>query len=56
MNKWKVFKLNGEELCAYTLFGEFNGEEEATIELLAAENNCSMVDIDVSIVNKNNWR
>lgn len=47
--KYKVFKLNGKELCAYTLRGTFAGEEEATKELLAYENNCQATDISVSI-------
>lgn len=32
---WKVFEHNGKELFAYTLFGEGEDEEEATIALLA---------------------
>lgn len=28
---WKVFEHNGKELFAYTLFGEGEDEEEATI-------------------------
>jgi hypothetical protein len=37
---WKVFynQMTGEELSAYTLRGTFQGEEEATRELLAYEN------------------
>ena len=37
---WKVFfnSETGEELIAYTLRGTFQGEEEATRELLAYEN------------------
>ena len=46
---YKVFKLKGKELCAYTLRGTFPGEEEATKELLAGENNCKPSDISVSI-------
>lgn len=52
--KYKVFKLKGKELCAYTLRGTFPGEEEATKELLAGENNCKPSDISVSIAVKNN--
>lgn len=39
MEKWKVFrdKDTGEELAAYTIRGTFEGEEKATIELLAGE-------------------
>lgn len=36
--RWKVFTYNGKEIFAYTIFGE--GEEEATIALLAYENHC----------------
>ena len=49
MEKWKVFKLNNKELCAYTLYGTFEGEEQATKEFLAKENNCAITDIVVSI-------
>ena len=52
MEKWKVFRLNGKELCAYTIYGTFDGEEEATIELLAEENNCKKSDIIVTIEEK----
>ena len=38
MEKYKVFYYNGKELCAYTLRGTFESEEEATKELLAKEN------------------
>lgn len=49
MEKMKIFKLNGKELCAYTLRGTFAGEEEATKELLAEEYNCNKSDIIVTI-------
>lgn len=52
MEKWKVFRLNGKELCAYTIYGTFDGEEQATLELLAEENNCKMSDIVVTIEEK----
>ena len=52
MEKWKVFRLNGKELCSYTIYGTFDGEEEATIELLAEENNCKKSDIIVTIEEK----
>ena len=45
MEKWKVFYLNNIELCSYTMDGTFAGEEEATKELLASENNCKIEDI-----------
>ncbi len=36
---WKVFfnDKTGKELCAYTIRGTFDGEEQATRELLAHE-------------------
>ena len=40
LHTWKVFEHNGKELFAYTLFGEGEDEEEATIALLAYENHC----------------
>lgn len=46
---WKVFKLNNKELCSYTLYGTFKGEEEATKKSLAHEYNCNINDIIVSI-------
>lgn len=49
MENWKVFRINGKEKCAYTIRGTFDGEEEATKELLAAENGCAVEDIAVSI-------
>lgn len=49
MEKWKVFYYNGKELCAYTLYGTFDGEEQATKELLASENGISINDIMVKI-------
>ena len=49
MEKWKVFYLGNKELCAYTIRGTFDGEESATIELLAYENKVSIHDIKVKI-------
>lgn len=49
MEKWKVFYLNDKELCAYTMHGTFDGEEEATKGLLAYENNASVEQITVKI-------
>lgn len=49
MEKWKIFRLNGKELCSYTIYGTFDGEEQATLELLAEENNCKISDITVTI-------
>ena len=47
--KWKVFYLNNKELMAYTLLGTFDGEEQATKELLAYNQNVSVDDIEVRI-------
>lgn len=44
---WKVFYLHGRRVCAYTLDGEFDGEQESTIKLLASELGCDESDIDV---------
>lgn len=52
MEKWKVFRLNGKEICSYTIYGTFDGEEEATLELLAEENNCKTSDIIITIEDK----
>lgn len=48
--QWLVFKskLTGEELCAYTLRGTFEGELDATKKLLAGENGIPIEDISVS--------
>ena len=49
MEKYLVFYYNNKELCAYTLRGTFYGEEEATKNLLAYENNINSSDITVKI-------
>ena len=49
MEKWKVFYHGEEELGAYTLEGTFEGEEDATKELLASENGITVEDIKVVI-------
>lgn len=49
MEKWKVFYHDKKELSAYTLEGTFEGEEEATKELLASENGIAIEDIKVVI-------
>ena len=49
MEKWKVFYHNEKELCAYTLNGSFEGEEQATKELLASENGININNIIVKI-------
>ena len=47
MELWKVFYYGSVELCSYTMSGTFNGEEEATLRLLAYENGISVDDITV---------
>ena len=49
MELWKVFYYNNKELCSYTLYGTFKGEEQATKELLASENKININDIIVKI-------
>ena len=49
MEKWKVFYYNDKELLAYTINGTFDGEEQATKELLAYENGINIDDITVKI-------
>lgn len=49
MEKWKVFYYGEKELGGYTLRGTFEGEEEATKELLASENKIAVEDIKVVI-------
>lgn len=46
---YKVFTKNGKELFAYTIRGEGEEEEEATISLLAYENKCQEGSIHVHI-------
>lgn len=46
---WKVFRKNRKELFAYTVRGEGEDEEEATISLLAYENHCREKDIHVTL-------
>ena len=46
---WKVFRKNREELFAYTVRGEGEDEEEATISLLAYENHCKKSAIYVTL-------
>lgn len=47
---WKVFRKHRKELFAYTVRGEGEDEEEATISLLAYENHCKKSDIYRSII------
>lgn len=49
MEQWKVFYINGKEICAYTIYGSFAGEEQATKEFLAIENGVNIKDIIVKI-------
>lgn len=58
MEKWKVFKDKdtGRELCAYTIRGTFPGEEDATRELLAAEEGINPDRITVSIERRKEGR
>lgn len=46
---WKVFRKHRKELFAYTVRGEGEDEEEATISLLAYENHCKKSDIYVTL-------
>lgn len=48
---WKVFYngKTGEEYTAYTIRGTFNGEEEATAELIAAEHHINREEIKIRI-------
>lgn len=46
---WKVFRKNRKELFAYTVRGEGEDEEEATISLLAYKNHCREKDIHVML-------
>lgn len=47
---WKVFKdrNTGKDLCSYTVRGTFEGEMQATKEMLAAEHNIPLEDIIVT--------
>lgn len=46
---WKVFRKNRKELFAYTVRGEGEDEEEATISLLVYENHCNKSAICVTL-------
>lgn len=46
---YKVFRKNRKELLAYTVRGEGEDEEEATIALLAYENDCKPSDIHTTL-------
>lgn len=49
---WKVFYKDGKELFRYTAKEEGEDEEEATIALLAYENNCRKCSIHTHL----EWR
>lgn len=46
---WKFFCYKGKALVAYTLIGEFEGEEEATLKSIALERNIPIDKIDIYI-------
>ena len=46
----KIFILHGKELLSYTIRGAFDGEEEATKELLAYEHSTAPEEIQTRIV------
>ena len=46
---WFVFYYGERELCACTVRGSFPGEIEATVELLASENNIPKETIRVAV-------
>ena len=50
--EWKVFYHGPKEICAYTIFGEGAGEEQATIELLAAERGLNPSEITCYVVKR----
>ena len=50
--EWVVFVYDGIELFSYSKFGEFEGERESTICLLAYENGIPESEIDIEIVTR----
>lgn len=50
--EWVVFFYHDRELLRYTLRNEADGEREATIELLAYENNLSPSEICFAIITR----
>lgn len=42
-------KVNGKELFSYSIRGTFEGEKDATVELLAYENNIDITDIEIKM-------
>lgn len=51
MKEWKVFYYNDKEIGAYTIHGTFEGEEQATKELLANEK-CNETKIRNEVISK----
>lgn len=49
---YKVFYLDGKEILSYTLRGTYNGEEQATKELLAYEKGVDVDRIKTNIVER----
>lgn len=51
MELWKIFynRNTGEEYAAYTIMGTFEGEEEATAELIAYEEGIDRAEIESRI-------
>lgn len=58
MTKWKIFtdRLTGEEYARYTMEGTFEGEEEATKELIAYEKGISVDRIEVVVKTKGRFK
>jgi hypothetical protein len=52
IEEWIEFIYQGKVLLAYTIYGTFPGEKQATIELLAAENNIDPKEITTRITKK----
>ena len=50
--EWKVFYHGSKEICAYTVFGEGAGEEQATKELLATERGIDPSEITCYVVTR----
>ena len=47
--QWLIFRHEGRELCSYTLRGTFEGEKQATIEMLAHENGIPAKEITCTV-------
>lgn len=46
---WLVFRLRGDEICAYTIRGTFQGEVYNTKELLAQQHGCKPYEIETTV-------